>query len=131
MGTDELIVPVGGEFMPFLDNQALNATTGATGAAVDRNWRPGELEFEAMMRRLDSAGYRTGHLYRVGQIQSGSGARAHCIPEIPDGVDGESPSPVLHARRAQSLGRSFRAGVEVPPAASSFATNYYKDDATR
>ncbi|XP_043216941.1 protein hu-li tai shao-like isoform X1 [Amphibalanus amphitrite] len=27
-------------------------------------WRLGELEFEALMRQMDSAGYRTGHVYR-------------------------------------------------------------------
>ena len=29
-----------------------------------RPWRLGELEFEALMRHLDNAGFRTGHLYR-------------------------------------------------------------------
>ncbi|KAL5966474.1 Protein hu-li tai shao [Taenia solium] len=131
VGTDELVMPVGGEGAPSLDNQVLNATTGATGAATDRNWRPGELEFEAMMRRLDAAGYRTGHLYRVAQVQPTAGVRTHSIPEVPDNIDGETPSQSQQTRRAASLGRSFRADVEVPPAASSFAVNYYKDDATR
>ena len=27
-------------------------------------WRLGELEFEALMRQMDNAGYRTGHVYR-------------------------------------------------------------------
>ena len=27
-------------------------------------WRIGELEFEALMRQMDNAGYRTGHVYR-------------------------------------------------------------------
>ncbi|VEL23111.1 unnamed protein product, partial [Protopolystoma xenopodis] len=31
---------------------------------VEPVWSPGELEFEAQMRLLDSAGYRTGHIYR-------------------------------------------------------------------
>lgn len=31
---------------------------------IPRPWRLGELEFEAMMRHLDNAGCRTGHLYR-------------------------------------------------------------------
>lgn len=131
VGVDELVMPVGGEGAPSLDNQVLNATTGATGAATDRNWRPGELEFEAMMRRLDAAGYRTGHLYRVAQVQPTAGARTYSIPEVPDNIDGETPSRSQHTRRAATLGRSFRADVEVPPAASSFAVNYYKDDATR
>lgn len=104
----------------------MNATTGGQGSTTDRNWRPGELEFEAMMRRLDAAGYHTGHFYRVGQVQPNVSSRTYCIPE-----DSQDGSRVAHARRAASLGRSFRADVEVPPAASSFAANYYKDDATR
>ena len=27
-------------------------------------WRLGELEFDALMRQMDNAGYRTGHVYR-------------------------------------------------------------------
>ncbi|XP_037077896.1 protein hu-li tai shao-like [Pollicipes pollicipes] len=33
-------------------------------AACETQWRLGELEFEALMRQLDSAGHRTGHVYR-------------------------------------------------------------------
>uniref|UniRef100_A0A915DDB2 Class II aldolase/adducin N-terminal domain-containing protein n=1 Tax=Ditylenchus dipsaci TaxID=166011 RepID=A0A915DDB2_9BILA len=33
-------------------------------------WRIGELEWEAWMRVLDSAGYRTGHIYRQPQLKS-------------------------------------------------------------
>ncbi|VUZ52552.1 unnamed protein product [Hymenolepis diminuta] len=125
VGSDELVMPTAGEIGN--NHQAMmNATTGGQGSTTDRNWRPGELEFEAMMRRLDAAGYHTGHFYRVGQVQPNISSRTHCIPE--DSLDG---SRVAHARRAASLGRSFRADVEVPPAASSFAANYYKDDATR
>ncbi|KAK2190284.1 hypothetical protein NP493_79g03033 [Ridgeia piscesae] len=29
-----------------------------------RKWRRGEMEFEALMRHLDNAGFRTGHIYR-------------------------------------------------------------------
>ncbi|CDI98542.1 nervous system adducin [Echinococcus multilocularis] len=131
VGMDELVMPVGGEVPSSLDSQALNATTGGMGAATDRSWRPGELEFEAMMRRLDAAGYRTGHLYRVGQVQPTAGTRTSSIPEVPNNIDGKSSCQTQHTRRAATLGRSFRADVEVPPAASSFAANYYKDDATR
>ncbi|XP_052101058.1 alpha-adducin-like isoform X7 [Mytilus californianus] len=38
------------------------------GGGVDtggRKWKPGELEFEAVMRQLDNVGYRTGYLYRL------------------------------------------------------------------
>ncbi|VDO03965.1 unnamed protein product [Rodentolepis nana] len=125
VGSDDLVMPTAGVIDD--NHQAMmNATTGGQGSATDRNWRPGELEFEAMMRRLDAAGYRTGHLYRVGQVHPSVSSRSHCIPE--DSLDG---SRVTHARRAASLGRSFRGDVEIPPAASSFAANYYKDDATR
>jgi adducin len=33
-------------------------------AGTKRRWRRGELEFEAMMRQLDLAGYQTGYAYR-------------------------------------------------------------------
>ncbi|KAM7535203.1 hypothetical protein Aperf_G00000097064 [Anoplocephala perfoliata] len=132
VGSDEILMPTGSEGAPTLDSQAMNATTGAQGSATDRNWRPGELEFEAMMRRLDAAGYRTGHIYRVGQVQPSVSSRAQGIPEM-SGTDGAAAQlpRAMYARRAASLGRSFRGDVEVPPAASSFAANYYKDDATR
>uniref|UniRef100_A0A5K3F582 Aldolase_II domain-containing protein n=1 Tax=Mesocestoides corti TaxID=53468 RepID=A0A5K3F582_MESCO len=129
VATDELIMPPPNEEPRSFDNHVLPVTTGASGSAMDKNWRPGELEFEAMMRRLDAAGYRTGHLYRVAQVQPTPGTRAVCIPEV-DGVDGEPLSPATRTRRAASLGRGFRE-IEVPPAASSFAVNHYKDDSTR
>lgn len=37
----------------------LNQNTGS-----DKNWKVGELEFEAAMRNLDNLGYRTGYMYR-------------------------------------------------------------------
>jgi len=36
----------------------------------DRKWRFGEQEFEALMRALDNAGYRTGYIYRQPLIRS-------------------------------------------------------------
>ncbi|VDK49436.1 unnamed protein product [Anisakis simplex] len=38
------------------------------------NWRIGELEWEAWMRVLDNAGYRTGHLYRQPILSASSAA---------------------------------------------------------
>uniref|UniRef100_A0A915BBA1 Class II aldolase/adducin N-terminal domain-containing protein n=1 Tax=Parascaris univalens TaxID=6257 RepID=A0A915BBA1_PARUN len=40
------------------------------------NWRIGELEWEAWMRVLDNAGYRTGHLYRQPVLRAGAAASA-------------------------------------------------------
>ena len=42
---------------------------GSPAAAEERpsargQWRLGEIEFEALMRVMDNAGYRTGHIYR-------------------------------------------------------------------
>ncbi|VDO18401.1 unnamed protein product, partial [Brugia timori] len=39
-----------------------NGAKDAEGKQI--NWRIGELEWEAWMRVLDNAGYRTGHIYR-------------------------------------------------------------------
>ncbi|VDL92408.1 unnamed protein product [Schistocephalus solidus] len=88
---------------------------------TSENWRPGELEFEAMMRRLDGAGYRTGHLYRIGQVRGG----ASCSRDATDGLRAD------HSRRSASLGRRPHQDIEVPPTATSFAANYYTDGATR
>lgn len=55
-----------------------------------KRWRKGEMEFEAHMRQLDNAGYRTGHIYRE-QLQKRDPRR--------DRVNSE---------------------VEIPPASSSF-----------
>ena len=55
-----------------------------------KKWRKGEMEFEAHMRQLDNAGYRTGHIYRE-QVQKRDPRR--------DRVNSE---------------------VEVPPSSSSF-----------
>nr|VZI11793.1 unnamed protein product [Spirometra erinaceieuropaei] len=99
--------------------QAHSQLLSAIGAS--ENWRPGELEFEAMMRRLDCAGYRTGHLYRIGQVRGG----ATCSRDATDGLRAD------HSRRSASLGRRPRQDIEVPPTATSFAANYYTDGATR
>ncbi|CAH8439354.1 unnamed protein product [Schistosoma turkestanicum] len=44
------------------DYTSLNGKGGSDSG--DNSWTPAELEFEAEMRVLDSAGFRTGHVYR-------------------------------------------------------------------
>jgi adducin len=49
-----------------------------------RKWRRGEMEFEAYMRLLDNAGYRTGHLYREPFLRRGDKRdRTNSDVEIP------------------------------------------------
>ncbi|KAL3313675.1 Alpha-adducin, partial [Cichlidogyrus casuarinus] len=51
--------------------KAASAEPSSTSATIGPTpWRLGELEFEAMMRHLDNAGYRTGHLYRFATLNS-------------------------------------------------------------
>ena len=47
-------------------------------------WRRGELEYTAMMRLLDNAGYRTGYLYRAPLLRDAqnSTGTANGIPEV-------------------------------------------------
>ncbi|XP_034045066.1 adducin 3 (gamma) a isoform X2 [Thalassophryne amazonica] len=60
-GIDNLIV---------LDREEYLSRVFAMGTAQDVNmgglqkWKPGELEFECLMRMLDNLGYRTGYMYR-------------------------------------------------------------------
>jgi len=51
----------------------------------ERKWRFGEQEFEALMRCLDNAGYRTGHLYKQPLIK-GEGPRPKYDVELPPAV---------------------------------------------
>ncbi|XP_064603859.1 alpha-adducin-like isoform X3 [Liolophura sinensis] len=48
-----------------------------------RKWRVGELEFEALMRLLDNAGYRTGHVYHQPIIKREKKERSNSDVEIP------------------------------------------------
>lgn len=104
------------------------------------NWRRGELEFEALMRRLDSAGYRTGHVYRIAQIHSVAGASSTMnrpLEPIPDDIALTEPmtprSAAALVRKTASLGRGFHGlkDVAIPPTASSFSSAYYDDDEKR
>lgn len=64
----------------------------------DRKWKRGEMEFEAMMRHLDNAGYCTGYLFR---------------------------EPLL--RKVEKHDR-VNAEVEVPPTSTSFVYNENEKD---
>ncbi|KAA0192075.1 Alpha-adducin, partial [Fasciolopsis buskii] len=78
---------------------------------IPRPWRLGELEFEAMMRHLDNAGCRTGHLYRQEAMAS--------------------PHRVRRARTLDNKGYTSQEDeVQIPPAASSTTATmaYFYDD---
>jgi adducin len=54
------------------------------GVTSPRHWNYGELEFEAFMRELDNAGYRTGHIYRdsaTSQRRGKSSSEADITPK--------------------------------------------------
>ncbi|KAM7539697.1 hypothetical protein Aperf_G00000033318 [Anoplocephala perfoliata] len=92
----------------YLSDSSLAAHTSAPA----RPWRLGELEFEALMRHLDNAGYRTGHLYRQ------------------DAAVSPRPSRRTLDRSGAIAGSRRFEDVEVPPFASSAATaiaQFYDD----
>ncbi|KAL5967873.1 Alpha-adducin [Taenia solium] len=91
----------------YLSDSSLTAHTTPA-----RPWRLGELEFEALMRHLDNAGYRTGHLYRQ------------------DAAVSPRPSRRTLDRSGAVTGTRRFEDVEVPPFTSSAATaiaQYYDD----
>lgn len=91
----------------YLSDSSLAAHTASA-----RPWRLGELEFEALMRHLDNAGYRTGHLYRQ------------------DAAVSPRPSRRTLDRLGAITGSRRFEDVEVPPFSSSAATaiaQYYDD----
>ncbi|KAH8861284.1 Alpha-adducin [Schistosoma japonicum] len=91
----------------FLTDGGTNVET-----TLSRPWRLGELEFEAMMRHLDNAGCRTGHLYRQEAMAS---------PHRP-----RKSRPVNGHSGAGSQDEE----ILVPPSASSVTATmaYYYDD---
>lgn len=140
---DELI-------LPSIEAQAAAHEVGRQPSAVQlrpgtatgsMGWRRGELEFEAAMRRLDAAGYRTGHVYRLGQLrQSAAVGTMHHRAATNAGVSSVlTTTPVApreaaaYVRQTASLGRGLRGlkDVEIPPSASSFGTAYYGDEESR
>ncbi len=61
-GLDNIIVPNVETQRKLVEmNQSLNETLTLN---ENKKWKVGELEFEALMRCLDNAGYRTGYMYR-------------------------------------------------------------------
>ncbi|ESO97018.1 hypothetical protein LOTGIDRAFT_115246 [Lottia gigantea] len=52
-------------------------------SSTGRKWRVGELEFEAMMRQLDNAGFRTGHVYKQPLIRQDKKDKSNSEVEIP------------------------------------------------
>ncbi|KAF6778075.1 hypothetical protein AHF37_02875 [Paragonimus kellicotti] len=143
LGEEELVLPI-------KEAQQAAHYVGRTPAAVQlrpgenvgsSGWRRGELEFEALMRRLDAAGYHTGHVYRLGQVRAAAGTastiRRQPLEDIPDDVAvTESMTPreaAAFVRKTASLGRGLRGlkDVEIPPATSSFASAYYGDEESR
>lgn len=62
-------------------------------------WRIGEIEWEAWMRVLDSAGFRTGHIYR---------------------------QPLLRAKNAVQQSRANQYDITTPPAASSVGLVWFE-----
>ncbi|CAH8449760.1 unnamed protein product [Schistosoma bovis] len=136
---DELVIPT-------KEAQEAAYSVGRTPSAVQlrvgevtgsSGWRRGELEFEALMRRLDSAGYHTGYVYRLSQVRQGSTAASTLQRPSADVLDNastqKSRDAAAHVRRAASLGRGLRGlkDVEIPPTVSSFATSYYGDEESR
>nr|CDS31646.1 adducin related protein [Hymenolepis microstoma] len=92
----------------YLSDSSLAAHTSAPA----RPWRLGELEFEALMRHLDNAGYRTGHLYRQ------------------DAAVSPRPSRRTLDRSGAIAGSRRFEDVEIPPFTSSVASTmaqYYDD----
>ncbi len=68
VGLDNLILPSVEQQRIFVElAQAQNETVTVL---ENKKWKVGELEFEALMRCLDNAGYRTGYIYRQPVMRS-------------------------------------------------------------
>jgi adducin len=62
-GIDNIIIPSIDVQKKFVEmNQTQSETL--TNTLENKKWKAGELEFEAFMRCLDNAGYRTGYMYK-------------------------------------------------------------------
>lgn len=79
-------------------HESMNMSAAGDAGEGKRKWRRGEMEFEALMRYLDNAGYRTGYVYH---------------------------EPVLRSDR-RKVDRA-NSEVEIPPTASSFS-DYWDQD---
>ncbi|CAG9537427.1 unnamed protein product [Cercopithifilaria johnstoni] len=97
-GIENLVIPDGKAIERVYMTARKSGGGGVIGAkdaeGKQINWRIGELEWEAWMRVLDNAGYRTGHIYR---------------------------QPLLRARTLPSSTNNQN-DVAVPPSASSIGT---------
>ncbi|XP_064630242.1 alpha-adducin-like isoform X3 [Lineus longissimus] len=91
--TQMRLLPIGLDNIVQVDDatkQKVQETVKTGGGGVDmksqggRKWKIGEMEFEALMRLLDNAGYRTGFQYRqlVERIEPGKGKSTSDV-EIP------------------------------------------------
>jgi len=83
-------------------------------------WRIGELEWEAWMRALDGAGFRTGHLYRQPHLRASSSASCPRtqLPPVPR-------TPHTHSRLLSSGGYYSALNlseIATPPSCSATGT---------
>jgi len=91
--TQMRLLPIGLDNIVQVDDatkQKVQETVKSGGGGVDmksqggRKWKVGEMEYEALMRLLDNAGYRTGYQYRqlVERIEPGKGKTTSDV-EVP------------------------------------------------
>ncbi|XP_050398354.1 alpha-adducin isoform X3 [Patella vulgata] len=97
------------------------ASQGGGGVNVGgRKWKVGELEFEAMMRQLDNAGYRTGYTFKAPLVRHEKRDRSNNDVEIPPSAssftsndDSRFMSPVKSAMERNKL--AYKAGWLTSP----------------
>ncbi|XP_067928406.1 alpha-adducin-like isoform X2 [Watersipora subatra] len=65
VGLDNLIIPSD----EAIERTRKSRDTSAVNSS-EKKWRAGELEFEAEMRMLDNAGYRTGYVYKLPVVKA-------------------------------------------------------------
>jgi len=85
------MMPMGLDNLVLIDEESRRKTyeLGQKGGGgvntAKRDWGIGELEFEALMRKLDNAGFRTGYQY-VEPLERKEPARLHSDVELPPTV---------------------------------------------
>lgn len=82
-GNDHLLTP---------SSQTAAAAALATGEKPAIKWGLGELEFEAYMRHLDNAGFRTGYPYRLPVLRATTTARVPSGVELPASTTSTLPA---------------------------------------